>query len=183
MPGLRALSRSLRATLEAATSIWASPFSMAPWLSASTLFLATVSSAASLCKVPISPFSRTGMPIFSSTLSITPSRRAATSDFSIQSIVASSSRTSVGALPGGLILAILSERGHGKCCQQPHGEGCHGFCGGHGRASLHASRSELVFSRFRPAAGGLSIARCVLGIRRRGLRPPIFCTGLRPRIV
>ena len=57
-------------------------------------FLATVSSAASWCRKPMGLSLKAGSPSRSSIFSMTPSRRAATEDFSIQSTVASSSSTS-----------------------------------------------------------------------------------------
>ena len=45
IPGLRSLSRMLRATTDAATSTWAWAFSLGPTLSAWSFALRTVSSA------------------------------------------------------------------------------------------------------------------------------------------
>ena len=95
----------------------------------------------------------TGMPIWSSMFSMTPSRKAATSDCSIQSIRASSSR--IDGLDAGLGgrwrgPAGLGQRRHAHQ-QTTRGHGRDRFRDGHdGRASSHAGCCR-VSSRFKLA--------------------------------
>ena len=135
MPGFLSFSRLLRATIETATSLDALPFSIAPVMFAWIWFLATVSSAISWCRKPMGLSLNAGSPSRSSIFSITPSRRAATEDFSIQSTVASSSSTSAvtaGLAGDGWSWPFWANVATLRVVSNPSGHGCGGLDDGHG---------------------------------------------------